>query len=481
MNLSAKIAFNTIIQFISKILSTIIGLLAMAMMARYLGVNGYGEYTTAITFISFFAIIADLGLTLVTVQMISEPGIDEEKILGNLLSLRLVSAVIIIGAGPLIALFSPYSHIIKLTIALSSFSFIFTALTQVFIGFFQKKLRMDKVSIAEVANRIAMIAGLWISIRYDLGLLGIAAVISISGAINFLILFLQAIPFTRIRLTFDTESWKIIIKRSWPLALTIIFNLIYLKTDTLLLSIMPRHSDIGLIAEVGLYGAAYKVIEVLITFPFIFAGIILPVLTSRWLEKDLPGFFSALQKSFDVMIILAFPIIVGTYFVADKVVALVAGPQFALSGPILKILIIAAAIIFPGTMFSHAIIAIGKQKKIISSYFFVAISSVIGYFIFIPRYSYFGAAWVTIYSELSIACLMFFLVWKYTAFTPKLNIALKAILSSLVMGLVLFLLKRYQITNLIILISAGISSYFALIFLFKGLGKEDLSAIFNKK
>lgn len=481
MNLSTKIAYNTIIQFISKIISTVVGLLAMAMMARYLGVNGFGEYTTAITFISFFAIIADLGLTLVTVQMISEPNIDEDKVLGNLLGLRLVSALIIIGAGPLIAIFSPYSTEIKLTIALSSFSFFFTALSQVLIGFFQKRLRMDKVSIADVASRLVMILGLWFSIKSNLGLRGIAAIISFSGALNFLILYFASLPFTKIKLHFDISAWKVIVNRSWPLALTIVFNLIYLKTDTLLLSIMPRPSQMGIIAEVGLYGAAYKVIDVLITFPFIFAGIILPILTSRFVSKDLPGFFSALQRSFDIMVILAFPIIVGTYFVAEKVITLVAGPQFSQAGSILRILIIAAAIIFPGTMFSHAIIAVGKQKKIIFSYFFVAISSVIGYFIFIPRFSYFGAAWVTIYSEACIAGLMFFLVWKYTKFMPKLNIALKALVASLLMGLVIFFLNKYQVDNIFITILLGISSYFIFLYLLKGLDKNNLLSLINKE
>ena len=131
-------------------------------------------------------------------------------------------------------------------------------------------------------------------------------------------------------------------------------------------------------------------------------------------------------------------------------------------------------------MFSHAIIAISQQKKIISSYFFVAISSVAGYLIFIPRFSYFGAAWVTIYSETAIAGLMFFLVWKYSNFLPRLNILLKALISSLLMGLVLFFLKKYQINNIFLLLAAGISSYFIILYFFKGLNKNDLLGLFNK-
>ena len=89
MRLSTRLAYNTIIQVISKVIATALGLVAIAIMTRYLGREGFGQYTTIVTFLSFFGIIADLGLTLVTVQMISQPKVDENKILSNLFSLSL--------------------------------------------------------------------------------------------------------------------------------------------------------------------------------------------------------------------------------------------------------------------------------------------------------------------------------------------------------------------------------------------------------
>ena len=124
MKLSTKVAYNTIIQVISKIFATILGLIAVAIITRYLGQVGFGEYTTVVTFLSFFAILADLGLTLVTVQMISRPNIDQNKILGNLLALRLVSAVIFLAFAPLVAIFFPYSNIIKIGIAITTLNFL---------------------------------------------------------------------------------------------------------------------------------------------------------------------------------------------------------------------------------------------------------------------------------------------------------------------------------------------------------------------
>lgn len=479
MNLSTKVAYNTIIQIISKLISTVLGLMAIAMITRYLGQTGFGEYTTVITFVSYFAIFADLGLTLVTVQLISKPYADQDKILGNLLGLRLVSAVFLLSLAPLAVIFFPYNPIVKSGVFIASFSFVFIALNQILVGLFQKHLRMDKVSIAEVASRVVLIIGVYIALKINSGLNGIMLATLISSLTNFLIQYYYSRSLVRIKLRFDFSYWKEIISSSWPLAITIALNLIYLKTDTLLLSILKRPSAIGIIAEVGIYGAAYKVIDVLITFPFMFAGIVLPIMTSLWSQNDKPGFNNVLQKSFDIMVIIALPLLVGTQFVAAELMALVAGPEFTASGPILQILIGAAGLIFLGNMFAHAIIAIDKQKKIIPAYLITAITSVIFYFIFIPRFSYFGAAWTTIYSEFSIAFISAILVWKYTKFLPNLNVLFKSTIASIGMAVFIYLFKQTGINSLYS-IPFGAIIYFIILFLIKGLTKKDINILLNK-
>lgn len=477
MTLSTKIAYNTIIQIISKIISTILGLIAVAVMTRYLGKFGFGQYTTIVTFLSFFGILADLGLTLVTVQMISQPGADENKILNNLFTLRLVSAIIFLGLAPLLVLFFPYDPIIKLGVAITSLSFLFIALNQILVGLFQKKLRMDKVSIAEVLSRIILIVGVIISVKLNFGLVGIMIATVLSSVISFILHFIFSWKFVRIKLSFNFFLWCEIIKKTWPLAITILFNLVYLKADTLILSLIKTQ------AEVGIYGAAYKVIDVLVTIPFMFAGIILPILTMSWAEKNVEYFKHILQKSFDFMIILTIPFLVGTQFTAKQIMILVAGKDFFESGAVLKILIMAAGIIFLGCMFSHAIIALNKQKKIIGAYIITSILALAGYLIFIPRFSYMGAAWVTIFSEFLIFSASVYYVWKYSKFLPNLKIFPKSLLASSVMAAFLYFLPTLFYESslwLSITILLSVFIYFIFLYLFKGINKKDLKSLFVK-
>ncbi|MBU0636754.1 MAG: flippase [Patescibacteria group bacterium] len=473
MRLVTKIAYNVIVQIIGKIIATILGLIAIAVMTRYLGQAGFGQYTTIITFLSFFGMIADLGLTLVTAQMISDPTVNQNKILSNLFSLRLISAIIFLGLGPLTILFFPYDSIIKLGVIITALSFFFTALNQILVGLFQKHLKMIIVSIAEVISRIVFLIGIILVVYFNYGLIGIMVVTVASSAVSFIVHYSASYRYAKIKIQINLDIWLLILKKSWPLALTIIFNLIYLRADVLILSFLKSQ------AEVGIYGAAYRVVDILTAIPFLFLGVVLPIMTTSWINKNINDFKNIIQKSFDVLVIMAMPMLVGAQLLAKPIMVVVAGADFALSGQVFKILIIATFMLFISCLFAHGIIAINQQKKIISAYAFAAITAIIGYIIFIPKYSYFGAAWVTVYSELIIMLASCYLLVKYSQFKLNLSILLKALTASLIMAAIIYLILNKL--NLLLLLIIAVMVYFVALYILKGFNKQDIRDLFGDR
>lgn len=478
MSLPRQIFSNTLVQAFGKIASTGLNLVAFALMTRDLGQSGFGEYTTVITFLSFFAIIADLGLTLVTVQMINSDKDNEEKILGNLFGLRLVSALLFIGLAPAIVLLFDYSAGIKLGVLIAAASFLFTALNQIMVGLFQSRLKMNRVVWAEVLSRFILIIGVILALKYHWGLNGMLATASVASLSSFLLHFYFARNFAKIRPQFSLFWWRKITHLSWPLAVTISFNLIYLRADTLILSLIKSQ------AEVGLYGAAYKIIDVLSSLPFMFAGVILPLLVLAWQKRDLLKFKKILQKSFDILAVAALPLVIGTQFLADDIIVFIAGPDFIEAGMILRVLILAVAAIFLGNMMSHAVVAIEAQKKVIWIYLFTSVTALIAYLILIPRFSYFGAAAVTIYSESAIAILSTIFIYRKLHIKVNLLVLGKATIASLLMGLILWLFPAELLHSLIGLTSAilaAIISYTFFLWLLRAFSKTDLKLILNKQ
>jgi O-antigen/teichoic acid export membrane protein len=203
-------------------------------------------------------------------------------------------------------------------------------------------------------------------------------------------------------------------------------------------------------------------------------------MTARWARKQKLEFGQVAQRSFDMMAILAVPMIIGTQFVAQDVMRLVAGAEFTVSGPPLKILIIAAGLIFIGVVFSHAVIAINKQRQIIGAYLFTALTAVLAYAVLIPRFSYFGAAWGTVYSEAAIALASLFILWKYSGWLPGLSILAKSLLAGAVMALAIWGLNLRGFDALLVVIPVAAAVYFFCLYLFRGITKNDLLLLFNR-
>jgi O-antigen/teichoic acid export membrane protein len=478
MKLSAKIAYNTVIQVIGKIVSTVLGLLAVAIMTRYLGNEGFGQYTTIITFAFIFSIIADLGLTLVTSQMINQPQVNQQKVLNNLFGFRLLSAIVIILFAPIAVQFFPYAPMIKLGVLIVSFSFFFLSLNQVFVGLFQKELRTDKMALAEIIGRAAMVIGVFFAMIFDWGLVGMLWAVVLTNLVQFVAHYLFSRQFVKINLEFDWEVWKEIMHRSWPLFLTTAFNLIYLKADILLLSLFKNQVD------VGIYGAAYKVVDVLVTLPFMFAGILLPLFVSHWANNNKQQYFLLFQKAFDATAIVVIPLMVGGYFLADPIMALIAGNDFIASGPVLKILILAIGAVFFSALFTHVMVSFERQKKLIKYYALTAITALPLYYFLIQRYSYFGAAWATFYSELLIMACSALAACHYSRFWPKLTILGKSILAAAVMGGGLYLILPWagqNVLNFVVVLLGASALYFAVVYLLGGLSRADILMLLNKK
>ena len=78
MILAQKIVYNVVFNTVTKLLSTVLALVSIGFMTRYLGRDGFGDYATVLAFFSFFSALLDLGLYSVTTREISRKGADEE-------------------------------------------------------------------------------------------------------------------------------------------------------------------------------------------------------------------------------------------------------------------------------------------------------------------------------------------------------------------------------------------------------------------
>jgi len=475
MSTNHAIAWNTATQFAGKIISTAIGVAIVGLMTRHLGQVLFGMYSTANAYFQVFALMLDLGLNITLVQMLGEHRGDqayEDRASSATYTLRLVTAGILLTLAPFIALLLNYPFELKLAMFAIWGSFFSAVLNQIVIGVQQRHLKMHIVAIGEVVGRLTLLLGVIAAIIFQWGLIPIVLIVSLGGCINFAINALVARKYASLRWNWDPAFWRIILTRSWPIGVSIFFGLIYYKADTLILSSTRPF------AEVGIYSAAYRVLDIFTTLPFMFMGVVLPILATAWTTKDLTRFRSLLSHAYTVMIMLALPAITGTLVMGDRVMRAVAGDEFAASGGILKILMLAAAIIFFGTVSSHAIVALDLQRKMLRVYLVTAILILAAYVIFIPRYGMWAAAWLTVTSEFIVAVGATY----FTFHTANIHLATKSIfkttLAAVLMALIILPLRDVWLPIPLIV---GIVVYGALILLTGAVSRTTLKELLTFK
>lgn len=466
-----KVAKNTVIQILGKIISILLGVAALGIMTRYLGQEGYGQYITILVFLQFFGILMDLGLYLTLVREISANPEKENWIFNNVFTLRFFSSILFLSLAPIVVIFMPYPDIVKWGVVITTLTYFFNSLVQILTSVFQRKLAMGKAMTAEILGRIAHLVALVIIIYLGGNLLAVLLGNIANTFVYFLALFYLAGKFLKIKFSFDFSFWLKILKKTWPIALGIFFNLIYFKADTLILSFLKPAGD------VGIYGAPYKFLEILTTLPHLFLGLLLPIMAGAWVKKNIKEFKQIFQICFDLFVIIGMPMIAGGLIVGTPLIAFFAGNEFLSSGPVLKILIVATALIFFGTLFNYVIIAIDKQKKLLKYFIITSILSVIGYLIFIPPYSYYGAAWVTVAGEAFIALMSFTLGYRITKIGLNLKIFYKILPATLVMSGFLYFFKNFHVALIIII---GIIIYFILLIIFKAIRIDFIKQILKR-
>lgn len=461
-----RFATNYGVQILGRAMTMLFGLVTIGVLTRALTGAEYGEYTTALTFLQFFAVIVDFGLTLTLIVMISEEGADEKSIVGNLFSMRMLSGALLFSLAPVAVLAFPYSAAVKQGVLVGAAGYLLMAGATMLVGIFQKHGAMWRAAVAETLNRVVLLGLVVLLASRGAGLVAMIAATVVANFVWLAATLWLARPVIRIVPRFDPAVWKDAVRRSWPIALSIAFNLIYLRGDILFLSLFRPSAD------VAVYGVAYKVLDVLTALPVMFMGLLLPTLVADWSAGAREKFGGHLARAFDLFAIVTIPLVVGTQAVGARLVELIAGDQYAASGPLLQFLILALVAVFFSTLYGHAVVAVNKQRVMIFGYAAAAVVATTGYLTLIPRYGAWGAAATTLVSELFIATITFLVVRRASGAMPAFGVTLKALAASGLMYLVLRILP----TSLPVLISVSVggAAYFAAMV---GIGGIDLKKI----
>ncbi len=409
MSHTKKIAANTLAQMTGKLIGTGFAIATIAILFSYLGVEGVGKYTTVTAFVGLFSILADFGLQWTLIRELSVNN-DHNKVFSNIFALRLILALAVHAIAFGVVWFFDYPLDVKYAVAAISAACFFTTINTVVVGVYLRNYKLSISVATEVVGRVLILALVWLFTKMNLSFPIVMCAYLFGNIVNFALNLLFLRRYVSLGLKFDLKYWRYVIFQAVPIGIVLVFALIYFKIDSLMLSMMKGMSD------VGIYGAPFKLLEVLETIPVMFLGAAFPLITQYAVgldERVKPAF----QKQFDFLSLLAWPILTGTFVLAKPIIEFISGAKGneftqtytvtlfnapATSVTCLQILIFVVAMNFFTCLYNYFIVSLGKQNKMIVPTIVFALINIILNLILIPRFSYVGAAFATVITEIIV-------------------------------------------------------------------------------
>lgn len=478
MTYAKKVANNTIIQLVGRGISTFLSFYIVAMLARRLGVEGFGSYSIVFAYLGLFAVLADFGFFYLLVRKLSAHEGDGVEIASNLIAMRTVAAIVIFGLSIGIVQFFPYPHAVKQAIAFATLFFTLISLQNTLFGVFQAHYQMHWAVVGDVSSRVVTIIVLYLFLGSSNNLLLIMGAYLAGSTVATVILVLRArrlIPFT-----FGTnfKLWLSILKESIPFGLAIVFSYMYFKVDALILSIMKGPFD------VGIYAPAVKILEVVLIIPSMFIATILPIYSKYHADRDarLPD---TIQKTFDLLSLAMVAVVGGIFATAPQIVQLIAGDDFMTASSVaigsfgatavtaLSIIIFTAVFSYLNPTFSYLLIAAGKQSKLLLPNIILLIVNVGANIVLIPRFSYIATASTTVITDIIALGIMYFLAKREINFTLSLDKCIRCAIAGVIMVITL----RWLALPLLPSIALGGILYLGCAYLFGGIRSEMITLL----
>ncbi|TSC72305.1 MAG: polysaccharide biosynthesis protein [Parcubacteria group bacterium Gr01-1014_38] len=398
-----------------RVLGTLVSVLTVGVVTRSLaaggGVAAYGTYATIFAFLAVAAVVADGGLYLVFTKWAArEDAEGESRIFQAVLRLRFVSLGVALFLLATVVSVLPYPAVVRAGVLLGTVGVGSQLVTQLLLGVFQKRLRMLAPAVSEVLGRGAtLLFSLLISWRGG-GVLAFVGAFVVGALVTLVGNLLAVRRFLTAPSAHPGPRASAVIREAWPLGLMLICWLLVFRVDSVLLSLFRPPE------ELGWYALPYKVLESLLFFPAMIGGLLLPALSKEAIAEK-RRFSEALSAATSLFLVLTIPTVALLFLSAPWVIAVLGGPGFSPSVPVLRILAVALGTLFFGNLYGNSAIALGAQRSLLRAAMILALFNILVNLVIIPRYSFFGAAWTTLGTELLSALTAFGIVWRRVRFT----------------------------------------------------------------
>ena len=397
------------------------------ILARKLGPETFGVFSSALATITVFSLISGFGVSQVWLKLFGEEGWRAIRWLKPsmyfvLLTLGLVSVLLFAWA-----FFGPHDVITKQLLLLMLFFMIGLITVNLVSSKLQLEERYSFLAFWQLLpnlSRLVIIATSYYVLNITLAILDIGVVYATVGIIATVFGFFELYKMyngkfqlkghkTNQGQTFNIPKIRDIFAEAWPFGLGSFFAFIYVQSDIIMLKYLVGDE------QVGFYNVSFVVLTSIYLFPSILYQKYLMPKFHRWANFDREKFYSVYKKGNIAMLVLGVIIMSLVLLLSKFFIPLFFGEEYTESIVLINILALTLPFYLVAFSVASALVTKNHMKKKVIYMGVVAVLNLLLNFYLIPVYQGKGAAIATVISNAVLVVIYFYATNKYVFFDKK--------------------------------------------------------------
>lgn len=442
-----RIFKNTVLVSAASVIEKIIFFLINVFIARYLSLEHYGEYTTALGYATFFSVFTNIGINNALVRAINLETQLEKEHFANSLFIKTVLAFVVFIVMSMSLYFTNYNiNTIYLTLIFG----IVRIGNEYMLAFYALHESKEKFSIPAfftISFSISFLISTIIIIILKGNYFHFAYVRA--NIVVFFVILLAFITFKYIKPRLDFSTTRDFIKETIPFSLAIVFNNIIQRSNIIILSLI--HGTL----YSGIFNNGYLLILSILFIPTNINRILLPYLYKFSFSENRGKYQFAFDIFSKLLSVISFYILIILLLYSNELIVSIFGEKYIDSISVLKILSPCIPLSFniAGTL----IISIDKQRFITVITGLTLLLNIVFNLILIYYYKAEGAA-----IALSLTSLAYFIMLNsYIVINKIINFSntMKLYIKLVLITAVLYIIDKYifnDINSIIAIISTSL-------------------------
>lgn len=369
-----------------KIMRIGVGLFVGVWVARYLGPEQFGLLSFASAFIGLFAGISGLGLQGIVVRnIVREPDCKEGTLVTAAL-LQFIGGLLTYGLI-LFAIFwlRPEDSMAKILVAILGSSSLFRA-SDVAVYWFESQVQ-SKYTVWVQNGVFFIFAVIKVVLILSQAQLVVFAWVTMAEAFTTAMLMSLVLRLRGPRFQLLWATWvkaKALLKDSWPLMISSMAVMFYMKIDQIMLGQMVGDE------AVGIYSAALRISEAWYFIPMVIVASVFPAILQT--KQNNKIFYFRLQALFDLMSLMSITIAASITLLSPYIIDGLFGVEYSQASTVLIIHIWSTVFVFLGVVSGKWFIAENLQHLILFRAITNCFLNIALNYLLIPLYGAIGAA-----------------------------------------------------------------------------------------